>query len=756
MIVLSFFLIYLVLYFSPVIFTTKWLWEDFPFIYFPLKQLVMQGWQQGSVPFFNDFILGGQSLIADVAAGIFYPFNVLLTPLWSNSYTFNYWLLELFVIFHLLIALLGMYWLVRRVWRLSRSAAIIAALVFVFSSFFILHLKHVGIVLSGVWLPLIFGNYLLWRSKRKFIYLWNTALFLIFSNLGGHTQIVYYLYLFLGWYLVWSLLEQYFKEDRRVWLREVALEILIMAALMAVGIGAAAVQYLPFWQILSESVRSSSNYGFSSSFSLDFGQYLINLFLPHIFGGYGFGVPYNGRGNYWENVNYLGLVTLVLLAFSWLFFKKEKWIRFGWATALIFLLLAAGDNFFLHFIATKILWGFSKFRAPARLMMVANFAFAFLSAFSLHYLLQLKDEKKEKIRSILKLVKRYGIYFYLFWLAVAFIFWTARWQLGQLGWLEIADFVWLLILGSGLYWLWRVWLSGKVSSSFLTKILISLLAIDLFYFGFMFNQGSADPTLYYAYYPELNYLTKTVKEGERAVLEGVYPVNVGMVRGLAFLNGHHYVFTRRLERLSGGNFHYYLKNDLGLFPNLLTLYNVKYVLQVGEDKNLFKDKLTPLTGVLYENKQVLGPVWLVDKVVVERDEDLLLQKIRTTDLSKEAYLDNFLSLKQQTAEKFDYQLLSYKKSNGQIDFTVESNQPALAIISQSWLPGWQARVAGKPAKVWRVDYNLLGIEVPVGKVEVSLFYQPSVYRWGLIISSAIWLLFLFSGIGYYLARFRRA
>ena len=446
----------------------------------------------------------------------------------------------------------------------------------------------------------------------------------------------------------------------------------------------------------------------------------------------------------------------MLLAFSWLFIKKEKWIRFGWVTALIFLLLAAGDNFFLHLVATKILWGFDKFRAPARLMMIANFVFAFLSAFSLHYLLQLKDKERKKIRSILVLVKRYGIYFYLFWLIVALIFWIGRWQLGQLGWLEIVDFVWLVVLGSGLYYLWRIWLSGKVSGRFWSRILISLLAIDLFYFGFMFNQGSADPTLYYAYYPELNYLTKVVKEEERVVMEGVYPVNVGMVRELAFLNGYHYVFTRRLEKLSGGNFHYYLKNDLGLFANLLTLYNVKYVLQVEEGKDIFREKFTPLTGVLYENRQVLGPVWLVNNIVVERDEDLLLQKIRTADLSKEAYLDNSLSLKQQTGDRFGYQLLAYKKSNGQISFTVESNQPALAVISQSWLPGWQAQVDGKSVKVWRVDYNLLGVEVPSGKVEVNLFYQPLAYQWGLIISSSVWLLFLLSGIGYYLAQLRQA
>ncbi len=707
----------------------------------------MQFWQRGEVPLLNDFILGGQSLIADVAAGIFYPFNWLLVRTWTDSFVFNYWLLELFVIAHLAIAAAGMYWLVRRVWRLGRSSAVIAALVFAFSNFFILHLKHVGMVLSGVWLPLIFGNYLLWRKERKVVYLWWTALFLIFSNLGGHIQIVYYLYLFLGWYLIWSLFEIYSKKNGNGWLRDVTREAVIMAILLVVGIGGAAVQYLPFWQMLSESVRSSSDYIFSSSFSLDFGQYLINLFLPHIFGGYGFGVSYNGRGNYWENVNYVGIATLVLLAFSWLFIKKEKWIRFGWATVLVFLLLAFGDNFFLHFVATKVLWGFDKLRAPARLALIVNFAFAILSAFSWYYLSHSDHQVRQRVESWLKLAKKYAVYFVLLWLVVASVLWLSRWKLGELGLGEVVGLFWLLLVSGWLFWWWRGWSQGKITSSFLAKILMITLAVDLFYFGFKFNQGKSDPTVYYAYYPELNYLAQTITKEERAMFVGSYTVNVGMIRGVNFFNGHHYIFTSRLEDLSGGNFHFYLNNYLTPSPYLLTLYNIRYVLNFDNNKTL-PSSFAPLTSILYENRDRLGPVWLVREVIVENNEQVLLTKVKTDNLQQRAYLEEGGGWWGDLS--FTYQLLTYQKKDNRISFIVESSKPALAVISQSWLPGWQAWVNGQLATVRRVNYNLLGVVVPAGVTEVKLVYQPISYQRGLVISTSIWLLMVVVGAGCYL------
>ena len=67
-----------------------------------------------------------------------------------------------------------------------------------------------------------------------------------------------------------------------------------------------------------------------------------------------------------------------------------------------------------------------------------------------------------------------------------------------------------------------------------------------------------------------------------------------------------------------------------------------------------------------------------------------------------------------------------------IELDVTSPAPGMAVLSDTYFPGWIARVDGKLAKVYLVDYALRGVPVEAGSHTVILTYEPISFRFGLM------------------------
>ncbi len=77
-------------------------------------------------------------------------------------------------------------------------------------------------------------------------------------------------------------------------------------------------------------------------------------------------------------------------------------------------------------------------------------------------------------------------------------------------------------------------------------------------------------------------------------------------------------------------------------------------------------------------------------------------------------------------------LLSYQPERVVVSAT--ARRASLLVLDDTWFPGWQARVDGRPATVARVDYLLRGVEIPPGSHRVEFDYEPASWRVGWIIS----------------------
>jgi hypothetical protein len=78
-------------------------------------------------------------------------------------------------------------------------------------------------------------------------------------------------------------------------------------------------------------------------------------------------------------------------------------------------------------------------------------------------------------------------------------------------------------------------------------------------------------------------------------------------------------------------------------------------------------------------------------------------------------------------------------------YRVETARPGMLVVSDTYYPGWVARVNGVVTPIRRVDWALRGIELPAGAARVELRFEPLVLRVGIWLAAlaalaAAWVL----------------
>lgn len=69
-----------------------------------------------------------------------------------------------------------------------------------------------------------------------------------------------------------------------------------------------------------------------------------------------------------------------------------------------------------------------------------------------------------------------------------------------------------------------------------------------------------------------------------------------------------------------------------------------------------------------------------------------------------------------------------------LEFEVESDGPAMAVVAQTFHPNWRATVNGIPARVWNANHAFQAIEVPAGSSRVVLRYVDRAFQSGAALS----------------------
>ncbi len=347
---------------------------------FPLGRLGRECWSRGEPPFWNPSVWCGTPYLAPANLGALSPLGLLTTPFSLETSVTLQPALALLLAFAGAAAL---------AWRRTRDpvAATVAGAAFAFGGPVVTRVLagHVTVLGTLAVLPfLLLGAEALLAGAG-----WGAAALIAAATaglvVGGTPQLAYIGALVLGARLAVGASD--LRRTQGSWgggLRSAA-----FAALGGVlGVLLAAPQLLPGFEYAGESARQGG-LDLENALYSSVGPAHLGFFLFPFFGGdpTGMGGEAMIRGApgetvngglvpYWEVSGFVGVTTLALAAVAALAGRARFWLAVAGAA----LLFALGRTLPFYRIAHTVLPGFSLFRVPGRLLIVAGLALALAAA----------------------------------------------------------------------------------------------------------------------------------------------------------------------------------------------------------------------------------------------------------------------------------------------------------------------------------------------------------------------------------------
>jgi len=344
---------------------------DIERLYYPGRIFLMEMLKKGQLGFWNPYIFMGFPLLAEPEVGPLYPLNLLFTlPIP------HYYALTLFIVLHYSLAGVFTYLLARSL-DISRAGSFISGLVFAFSGFLMAQLTNINILTGSIWLPLILCLFSQAIRRRSYAFAAGAGIVLSLQILSSHPQIILYILIVLGLYYLYSLLTLPQAE-----IRSVLNLSLISLTTVVVGMGLAAIQLIPAWQLKELSALSeSAGYDFVTAYSLPKFR-LLSFLFPNFLGNPVIG--YKGEPFFEEHHGYVGIFPLILAALAW-GKRRDPWVRFFGLLAPLSIVLAIGKETPLYHLLAHVPV-FNYFRIHARWLLVLTFCLAILAGYGLDYL----------------------------------------------------------------------------------------------------------------------------------------------------------------------------------------------------------------------------------------------------------------------------------------------------------------------------------------------------------------------------------
>jgi uncharacterized membrane protein len=358
--------------FREIIFRGHFLFgADFFSLHLGMKQFLYDEIRlHHTIPYWNPYVFGGIPFLAHLESTIFYPLDILfwfIPPERAYGYT---------VFSHVYLAGVFMY-LFSRSLGISPAGAFVSALCFMFSGLMMatIYDGQMFRVQAFTWLPLIL--FFVSRALSSHRDMFNGAMAGVFWGIqimsgapqdALYTLIAAFLFLLLMWNWNFKLPSSNLKPAK------------ILGIFFLVGLGIAAVQIVPSYEFVRESVRGAINkYALTTMGSYP-PEGIITWVLPNFYGRF-------AANNYWVrdvpwsvplyNL-YVGVLPVLLLLFiPYRESGSRRFVLFAISVTVLSFLLALGSNTPLYeFIV--LLPGFDKIRAPEKIIILWVLAMALL------------------------------------------------------------------------------------------------------------------------------------------------------------------------------------------------------------------------------------------------------------------------------------------------------------------------------------------------------------------------------------------
>ena len=689
--------------------------------------------------------------------------------------------------------------------KMPYRIAFFGALAFGFSTYLliILQVGHNTKALAVSFFSFVIAGLILLFQKKYFTGFILTTLALGMQIRANHYQMTYYLLLLLGIFIISYGISAW--KEKKVSSIITALSLLILSGILSLGFNAtpllATAEYSKFSTRGSSELKlqpdgtpkeqsSGLEYEYITEYSYGIFESL-NLFVPRIQGGgssenlgkehgvYDFlkarGVGQDQAIQFSENVPtywgsqpileapaYVGITVLFFALFA-LFFVNGP-LKNALAIGVLFsLLLSWGKNFnILTQLFIDYFPFYNKFRAVSSIQVVLELCMPILASMGLYWIFSKADSVN--VKRLLKVgLLPTGILTLLLFFKSSFSFLGLNDGyfeeiygvdlVNQIVSARKSIFNQDLVRGI-LYCLVLMCLvifinANKVKKPIAFIIVLGILLFDLLgissryidYDGFVskriaqnsFRQTTADKAIlqdtthYRVYEPQL---------GLNGARTAYFHNTIG---------GYHGAKPRRFEEL----INYYNTHQIS---GILDMLNIKYILFPNQETGA----LEPL-----KNPNFFGPAWTVQTLIEMPTADALLNRLKITDLKREAlFIKGSLGI--DVAKEYKLDSLATLDLNtitsNKINYRATSSVSQFIVFSEMYYPeGWTAKVNGKETPIYNLNYVLRGISVAPGVSEIEFEFTPLIIAKGTTIRWITVFLFLLSilTLGYFQFRKRK-
>jgi hypothetical protein len=746
---------------------------DFSYQFWAFSTFEARELSAGRLPLWNPYTYSGAPYWADIQSAVLYPpslLTLLLSGLWGG---FSLFALEVEAIGHFWLAGIFTYLFARRLTR-HRGAALFAAITFTFGGYLTGYpSQQLAVLETDVWLPLLLyfaDRALVDRSDHTLDLRPNLpdilAAGLVFgvALLAGHPQSAMFVFYTLLLYVTFLILTGMRHQDtrppasysivKRLWRL-----VLTPLTIILIGLGLAAIAWLPGLEYMRLSVRAAGLY---EKMSGGFPLYdAIQVLLP-------------GSVSFYSPL-YVGVLPLLLAVWAALKPRRRETVFWGVLAAIAFLLSFGGETF-LYTPFYLLAPGFSIFRDQERAAFIVSFALAILAGYGFKYQTDNQQGSKYPLQTApadatahrsgqagkMRLKSAVG-WLLMGAIGLVILFFYA---LNAVGWQDDSPFnfllsrsIWLTIL-LGLVWgvmevrdralrseasqseasnsthssptgIYRLL---PTSYSMVAACYLLLATLDLFTINWKTNiypslpeaqtavpgvvqaiqQDAASPDAIFRVYNEYRVYENY---GVPYILEDAW--GASPLRLARYDDIYH---SLRMERV-------------------WELLNVKYVITWREElyapsEIIYQEPADQGVTYVHRLNQVAPRAWLVYRVQASGENDALaLLDTFDFDPAQEALVsaDTRLSVESPPSGKYGQVTVVHQTPNALV-LNVTTPSDGLLVLSEIYYPGWRATIDGQASSILRVNYALRGIPVPAGQHQVKAFYRPATFVSGAAIS----------------------
>ncbi|HXG71049.1 MAG TPA: YfhO family protein [Gemmatimonadaceae bacterium] len=701
----------------------------------------------GHFPLWNPYLFGGMPYVAAMHGDIFYPTFLLRMVLPTDvAMTWGF-------IIHLFLAGLFTFGFLRAI-GYGFAGSLIGGLAYLMGGQIASYVSpgHDGKLFVSALFPL--ALWVLHRGVRDGArWCWGAlALIVGLAVLSPHPQLLQYMLLASGAY---ALFIAFAELNGARLVRAIAVKRLALAlGAVIVGLAIGAIQYLPVREYVAWSPRAGgmSSYEHATSYAWPPAE-LFNTYLPQFSGMLN---AYWGENGIHYHSDYMGAAVLVLAGAAYFGLRadpRRKQVIFWTAALLVSLLWAMGGHTPFYRIPYAIVPGTKFFRAPATIFFVGALALALLACAGAERLLALRVPRR----------------YFIGWMAAA----LAVAVLATVGGLtgiastladpRLADRVdannGALVLGA-----WRSFLfvaltgasalllaRGKLPARIAVFALVGVMAIDLWTIMRSYWMFSEPASRVYA----SDEIIETIKAEAQPARVLAFPL-VNPPAPDPFLTGDA-LMSHKIRNVMG-----YHGNQLGRFntlmgkdqdynqlfnPNFLQLTNTKFLLTNNHELP-FVANITPVKGPvrnaagdqtwLYKLTASNPYAWVTPVSVKAPDAEVLATVLDPRfDVRRAALFDPSADIEAAPSVQalpeplaIAANVTSYEPGRVSLELTAAAPAGSALVVSENYYPGWTATVDGKTARAGRVDYTLIGVELPAGARKVELAFRSAPYERG--------------------------